>query len=83
MQCADKCPRCESQRLIKNVRIYSRGPDSSKSDLHVEVYGNPDALVFKKAHQETLLARICGDCGFTELYVSNARELWSVTSQKG
>ncbi len=40
-----------------------------------QVYEDPGALLFKGTHRGTLSARICGRCGYTELYVSNPQEL--------
>jgi predicted nucleic-acid-binding Zn-ribbon protein len=83
MRNSDKCPKCASQRLIKGIRIFGHRLDDSKSDLTVEIYEEPDALIFKGTHQGTLQAWICGDCGLTELYVSNPDELWAISSNKG
>ncbi len=83
MQDSGNCPKCGSQRLVKGDRIFGRFSDGTKHDLYVEVYEEPDALIFKKAHEGALEARICGDCGLTELYVNNPDELWSASSNKG
>ena len=82
MRSSGKCPKCASQHLIKDVRIFGRGQDGSKNDLSTEIYERPDALVFKRTHQGTLQAWICGDCGLTELYVSNPDEIWAIFSDK-
>jgi hypothetical protein len=45
-------------------------------NLTAVTYDDPDALIFKGAHKSALFARVCGTCGFTELYLDNARELF-------
>ncbi len=82
MKNSGKCPKCASQRIIKGNRIFGYGLDGSKSDLNVEICEEPDALIFKKSHWGTLETCICGDCGFTELYVSKPEELGSKSSAR-
>jgi hypothetical protein len=72
------CPKCSSHDVIPGVRIVDRGDGNARRDLQVEVYESPDALIFKGTHQGTLTASICGKCGYAELYVSNAEELFDV-----
>jgi hypothetical protein len=68
------CPKCGSPDVIPDVRILDRN-ESWKNELQVEVYSNPNALLFKGAHGGTLRASICGRCGYAELYVTNPQEL--------
>ena len=58
-----RCPRCNSQRLIPDVRIIDRDHGGGAQDLSVEIYERPDALLFKGRHRGVLRATICGDCG--------------------
>src|SRR5262245_55107086 len=74
------CPKCGSDDMIPNVRIVDQSVHS-RGDLEVEVYENPDALLFKWAHRGTLTASICGRCGYAEMYVSNAQELLATYRQ--
>ena len=67
---------CGSRRILDNVRIVDRAHGNSAQDLSVEIYEHPDALIFKGTHKGTLQATICGDCGHTELTVTNAGELY-------
>jgi len=68
------CPKCRSLQVIAGVRVRDRGADFG--DLEVVVYENPDALLLKGSHQGKLSATVCAQCGFTELYAANPRELW-------
>jgi predicted nucleic-acid-binding Zn-ribbon protein len=71
------CSKCGSRRVIPRARVVDRGHANSElKDLTVVVYKDPDALLFKRAHKESLHARICGECGFTELYLDGASELY-------
>ncbi len=71
------CMRCGSKDIVRDVRVVDRGEGNSKTDLKLEVYENPDALIFKGTHKARLSADVCADCGFAMLSVSAkaAREL--------
>jgi rRNA maturation protein Nop10 len=47
----------------------------SPAERQARFLENPGALLFKGTHSGTLSASICGQCGYTELYVSNPAEL--------
>ena len=51
-------------------------------DLEVEVEGNPDARIFKKAHREALRATVCGECGHVGLSTENPKALWETYIKK-
>ena len=72
-----KCLQCSSERIVRNVRVVDRAHANMKSDLRIEVYENPDAVLFKGAHGEVLKANVCAECGFVMLSVSvsEARKL--------
>jgi ribosomal protein S27AE len=71
------CTKCGSSEMMPKVRIMDRGHYGSDSgDLTAVTYDDPDALILKGAHRGPLFARICGTCGFTELYLDNYRELY-------
>jgi hypothetical protein len=40
-------------------------------NLSTVVYAEPTALIFKGKQRHELSARVCGSCGFTELYLSD------------
>lgn len=82
MQPDTRCAKCASPKIVPHVRIMDRGHFSGDAgDLSVVVYENPQALLFKGTHQGALAARICADCGFTELYLENPQELYRIYSQ--
>ena len=68
------CSKCQSEKVIPDVRIR----DGGSLLLSVDVYDHPEALVFKGAHSRTLQSQVCGDCGHVESYVENPQELYEI-----
>lgn len=77
----DKCPKCGSVRIIKRkkgqpvayspcVRVSGRA-----SGPFVVVHGEPSALVFSDSVEEMIVADVCGDCGFLELFATDPANL--------
>ncbi|MEK6283670.1 MAG: hypothetical protein AABN95_25225 [Acidobacteriota bacterium] len=77
------CSKCQSNKVIPNVHIRDYGDYMSNNQLSVEIYEAPDAMIFKGTHEGGLNAWICGECGYTELYVENPRELYSAYQNRG
>ena len=71
------CPKCGSDKIMPNVRIVSIESGSS-IQVHLEVYKDPEAVVFKGSCRDLLCAQVCGECGLTELYANRPRSLWKV-----
>lgn len=70
-----KCIKCGSEKIVPLVNVQDQG-DNSDGALRAFIgYTNPEAWVFKGAVYARLKARICGDCGFTELYAENPEEI--------
>lgn len=72
----DVCTSCGSDKIIPNARIVDRGESMMKFDLCVEVYGNPKSVMFRETQECKLTARVCGQCGHTELHVENPEQLY-------
>ena len=70
-----QCPKCESDRVIPDVQILDHG--QWMGQLTARVDANPDAIVFKGAMTSQLLGRVCGECGFVELFVQNPGALYN------
>jgi hypothetical protein len=75
-----QCAKCGSERVVPKATIWDQGR-GSWGGLQVYVYGNPDAFIFKDTTYATLYARVCGDCGFAELYAHGAAELYDAYRQ--
>ena len=71
----NNCPRCQSEKVIPDVRIVDRAVHVLR--LGVKVYEHPEALVFKGAHAADMRSRVCGECGYVESYVENPQELYA------
>ena len=71
------CPKCDSERIIPDVYVEDKGMSNVPWSLSVRVDEKPDALVFKGRHKTALEARICGECGFAELYAEDPQALYA------
>ena len=67
-----RCSKCGSDNQIPHVHIH--GGFHARS-LKVEIVEKPKAWLNKDIHEGILTATVCGQCGFTELYVKNPAEL--------
>jgi hypothetical protein len=74
-QPARTCSECGSARVIPDLTIADAGQYAAGT-VGVVVYGNPDALFFRKPLRGELRAHICGDCGHVELRVANPGDLF-------
>ena len=71
------CPKCKSEKVVPAARVMDRGHYSADAgNLTLVIYENPDALIFRGSHEGTLWARVCGECGYTELFLENPGELY-------
>ena len=75
----DRCLKCGSDKQIPGVHVH--GGFHARS-LKVEIVENPEAWLDKGVHEDVLTATVCGQCGFTELYVKNPAELVKAYRQK-
>ena len=70
------CPRCGSDEVMSPVRVVERAEDGMRHELQAEVLRRPNALLFKRPERVNLTARVCGACGYTELYVDAPAALY-------
>ena len=68
----EKCPKCGSTRVMNDVRIVA---GSLEEGVTVQVQKNPHAKLFKGTVGVPLKARVCGECGYAELYASDPASL--------
>jgi predicted nucleic-acid-binding Zn-ribbon protein len=69
------CPKCGCTVIVEGVRILDRGSRGHTEDLSLAAYRHPDAWLFKGEVLHRLWAKVCGNCGFTELYAENPTDL--------
>lgn len=73
------CFKCKSEKVMPKAHIMDRGDYSvDAGSLSLVVYENPEALIFKGTHEGQLYARVCGECGYTELFLENPKELYEI-----
>ena len=65
-----KCLQCDSERIVRDVRAVDYSDNTLRRDLKLEVYRDPNALIFKGTIDGTLKANVCVDCGFVMFNVS-------------
>ncbi|MBL8218726.1 MAG: hypothetical protein JNL62_05835 [Bryobacterales bacterium] len=72
-----QCAKCKSEKMIPRVRVMDRGQGNSDAgDLSVVTYKSPSAFFFQGAEKMSLYARICGECGYTELFAEYPDDLY-------
>ena len=63
--------------MIPRIRVMDRGHGSTDAGpLSLVTYKDPNAFVFHGQEKMPVFARVCGECGFVELYVEDAGELY-------
>ncbi len=72
----NKCPKCGSSERIPDVTVITFSV-VAEGEVMAEFKSHPHALFFKGAMRDPLKATVCGKCGFTELYATDARALLS------
>ena len=76
-----RCLRCGSEEVMPRVRVAERGDDNMRYALQVEVQRRPNAVLFKRPQRNDLTARVCGACGYAELYVDSPDALYTAYLQ--
>lgn len=74
------CAKCGSEATIDGVRILERHGDigEHKADLSAVAYNDPGAVFLKGEVATPIVGRVCGDCGYLELYVVDPGALLAV-----
>jgi predicted nucleic-acid-binding Zn-ribbon protein len=72
------CKHCGSDKIIPGVPLLDAYGEQGwlTKPQEVKVQGKPGAWVFKETATGNLLAKVCGECGYTELYTTHHRELY-------
>lgn len=75
------CAKCGSDRIVPRAEVWDRTDVNTGGRLYAYVYSRPDAILLKGTVYATLHARVCGDCGYTELYADGADDLYDAHSR--
>jgi len=70
------CPKCGSREIIPAVEVRDYDASSHRElTVAVRLPKLPGAFIHKGSETSNVRAWVCGECGFTELYAPNHREL--------
>lgn len=69
------CSKRGSTEILSGVPIGSGVDNLSAVPVSALAYRTPDARFFKGPASHPVLARICGACGFAELYLQGPKGL--------
>ena len=71
------CQKCGSDALITGVRIFDRSGAAGQlqTDLTTGLYKDPHAVIFKEEVSTPIYGRVCGSCGYLELYATEPAKL--------
>ena len=70
------CSKCGSDKIMPSVRIVYQDRYGGSEEVSLEMYRDPEAMLFKGAYRDPLRAQVCGECGLTELYANDSGALW-------
>lgn len=76
-----KCPECDSENIINNARLSSRGNACGTPLIAVDE--EPYAAFFKKTSSSDISIKVCGDCGLIRFYAICPGDLWSAYQNRG
>jgi predicted nucleic-acid-binding Zn-ribbon protein len=65
-----KCAKCGTAEIVPDARLHDSRGVVAQTDAH------PGAMIFKETESCELYARVCSQCGFTELYVREPHKLY-------
>ncbi len=71
------CAKCGSDKIIPQAKVIDRADYNTETDLTVAVDEKPDAFVFKQRIRSGVTAKVCGNCGYLELYADEPQSLYS------
>ena len=72
-----RCAKCGSGKIIPQANCFIDDPRIiSDRNLKAYVCSHPKALIFKGAVSTSLMARICSECGHTELFAVSPRPVY-------
>ncbi len=69
------CSKCGSAKIIPRARVTDLA-GQYRGEVGVGIAERPEAIVFKGHRHVTVHARVCGECGYAELYVEDPGELF-------
>ena len=79
MKKTKQCPKCKSKKILIGARVIDKASKGGPAlDLELAVNKNPGARLFKGEERFRILAWVCADCDYTELYTDNAETAYNI-----
>lgn len=76
------CRRCGSDKIIPHVTLLDRSHHNFERQLRVGFATQPEALLLQGWVRGAVWADICGACGYLDLSIDNAAELYAAYQQR-
>jgi hypothetical protein len=78
-----KCGHCGSDKMKEDVQLNSQSclPANRIDGPAAFVHSDPNALLLRGTVFGKLRARVCGGCGYTEIYTKNFEKLYEAYQQ--
>jgi predicted nucleic-acid-binding Zn-ribbon protein len=71
------CAKCGSTKIVPRARVIDRGDYNAESgNVRLGVARKPQAIFFKGQEKADIYARLCGACGYAELFVDDAEAIY-------
>ena len=76
------CARCGSDKIIEDAKVEDRVTVDRRVSLEVMIgYRKGGTLMPDRPQRFALRAKICGNCGFAEMFVADPGKLWSAAKK--
>ena len=76
------CARCGSDKIIDNAKVEDHISAGRRAALEVLIgHQEIGGIRGYKPVRFSLKARICGACGFTDMYVSEPAKMWRIAQK--
>ena len=69
------CPKCNSHDIIKNKPIPAMARYNTMNYLSLFITGKRTSWISRRIAVGKIRAWVCGECGYTELYTTNYKDL--------
>ena len=76
------CARCGSDKIIEDAKVEDHISAGRRVALEVMIgHQKGSGMRVNRPVRVPIKARICGECGFTEMYVSEPARLWRLAQK--
>jgi predicted nucleic-acid-binding Zn-ribbon protein len=74
----NKCPKCDSTKIIPDARVR----EQAGHEIQVQAHAKPEAKILKKSSTTIVRALICGACGYVELFAPDYQRFFDEHQSK-